>query len=442
MTKGEFNTTRTTASNSKSGHPYPIVSSSAEGFDPFLHAKLLRNLDENENSGKEQDGFRKLSYGQQWDVSVAYNAIYGESEKITAYVFHSLVNIGLALLFCGIAYVFVPIPNTKDTNWFLDEGYQNCLLKNAFVFCYLATFIGFGLHYQGPLFGEPTLRLTTYRFRRGLPKLDLYNFIKSPSFWSGKPERTNPKNVAMVSTRGYLDVLHTWYTILVCCWLLVTPEPSLYQVWLHVFGVAVSFVLDFAGWNGAYGMFSTASAIWLLAHYHEVPHHLSAFQLYVPVVYIGCGLAKLGPAWELCFPNEWTTVPWLAGNKAMLNLFYRNGTNKIETNKKEPSAYKKTDGDDEDEKTKKNSSKQVNRLDIRPTRLARNCSHIAGIVEAGAPLLLLLSRDIHDIFGVGQNLRYVGFFSLLGMHAYILLHLVRPHMYTFEVGNYYSIHFF
>jgi len=166
---------------------------------------------------------------------------------------------------------------------------------------FLATFIGFGLHYQGPLFGNPTLRLTTYRFRRGLPKLDLYKYLKSPSFWSGKPESKNCKNVAMVSTRGYFDILHTWYTIMTCCWLLVAPEPSLYQIWLYVFGVMTSFVLGRAGWNGAYSMFSTVSSIWLLAHYHKVPNHLPAFQLYLPIVNIGCDLAKLGPAWYLCF---------------------------------------------------------------------------------------------------------------------------------------------
>ena len=425
MANGGFTTTAASSSNSKSN----LVTSSAEGFDPFLNAKLLRNLGE-----KGDDGFRKLSYGQQWDVTVAYNAIYGESEKLMAYVFHCMVNVCLLIIFGGIAYFFVPIPKDTNTNyWFLDEDYQNCLLKNAFVFCYLATFIGFGCHYQGPLFGEPTLRLTTYRFRRGLPKLDLWNFIKSPSFWSGKPEPTNPPDVALVSTRGYLDILHTWYTIGVCGWLLVTPQPSLTQVWFYVFGVASSFVLDFASWNGAYGMFATVGTLWLVVHYHKVPHYLSAFQLYLCVVYIGCGLAKLGPAWDLCFPNEWTTVPWVAGNKVMRNLFYKNGTNKILPNETD---YKKTDGDEND-KTKKNSSKQeVNRLDIRPTRLAKNCSHIAGLVEAGAPLLLLISRDLGDILGVGQNtLRYVGFWSLVGMHTYILLHLVRTQC-TFQVGGY------
>ena len=100
----------------------------------------------------------------------------------------------------------------------------------------------------------------------------------------------------------------------------------------------------------------------------------------------GCGVAKLGPWWDLGFAHEWTTPPPFAGVEWLSKLFIRDAKGG----------------------------------DYRTTPLASLAAHSSAVVEFGAPLLVL--------FG-GPGLKQCGIIMLLAMHVYIVAHFAHADVY-------------
>ena len=354
---------------------------------------------------EDRERFAKLEYWKQWDCCVAYFARTGNFTALPAILFHVCCFVLHLLL---LRHIMVACAGTVREG---TDAYQDLALKNSCVLMYLAGFLAIpgGAGYTGPIYGELG-RLTLYKFRLGVPVFRLPAFGGLATKLFGR-------------TRQPLDLLHTAVTIAVSVQMLREPEPSpqLSVAFVSLY-LAVQ-VLDFALAVGNYNMLYNWPMLWICSRYVFGPERfpiLPAMQLQLLLVYLGCGFAKLGPWWEVAFGNEWTTPPPFAGRSILLNLFFQDATGMRTTKQQQPSQPSPQ------EASHKDGDRQATAYSyaFRATAFAKVSSRLTGLVELGAPLMLLFAHTL-PTSEMQETCSTAGWLILSAMHVYIVGHLAH-----------------
>jgi hypothetical protein len=344
--------------------------------------------------------FEQLSYWEQWDCCVAHFARTGNRTALPSIVFHQLC-FALHLLLLQHVMRHHSGPLESGTPQYLD-----CLLKNSCVLFYLSGFLAItgGAGYSGPMYGEAG-RLTAHKFKLGVP------VFRSPLLLGRLAGRR-----ILGETRTLVDLLHTALTVAVSLQMLREPVPGPALAGTFV-GLYLLFqLLELGQAIGNYNMLYNWLVAWICGRYalRELGGAVfPAMQLQLTIVYIGCGLAKLGPWWEAAFGNEWTSPPPFAGRSFLLDLFYRNATGK------------------------------GGACDFRPTSLSRWASRLTGLIELGAPVLLLASHSTVILPDPAHReaCRLVGWLTLTAMHAYIVSHFAHADVNALNLLTCQLLHF-
>ncbi len=342
--------------------------------------------------------FVKLSYWEQWDCCAAHFARNGNRSALPSILFHQLCfALHLALL------QYVMRTHCGDVE-FGSQQYLDCLLKNSCVLFYLSGFLAItgAAGYSGPMYGEVG-RLTVHKLKLGVP------VFRSPVL-GGLATKV------LGETRTPVDLLHTALTVAVSFQMLRDPVPNAMLAGAFVCLYLLLQLLELGQAVGNYNMLYNWLVAWICGRYalREIGGAVfPAMQLQLTIVYIGCGLAKIGPWWELAFGNEWTSPPHLAGRPVLLDLFYRNATGKSGT------------------------------YDYRPTALSKWASRATGVVELGAPVLLLMSHStaLFPDQAHRETCRLVGWLTLTAMHLYIVCHFAHADVNALNLLTCQLLHF-
>lgn len=172
-------------------------------------------------------------------------------------------------------------------------------------------------------------------------------------------------------------------------WMIVSPSPTALCGWCYLVTIVLVYILDFGEYVGMYGMYHGPWSFFMLAWCMGERGAYSMMQWLLLLLYIGCGLGKMGPWFASVFAQEWTLPPWAAKIK-LKGLLYG-----------------------------KNFPKD-NTVSMFGVALA----HLAASSEVIGPLLLLLPASV--VGGLPGSCSWpvaVGIFILIAMHFYINLHM-------------------
>ncbi|KAL1498735.1 hypothetical protein AB1Y20_014045 [Prymnesium parvum] len=306
--------------------------------------------------------FFSLGFFQQIDAAV-HHASLPDLKNLPPFV--------LGAAWCA-ANVFACVALTRQLSgaaaW--SAEFHEALLKNALAYDSLACHSGVAMMYC--LLGTREFRL---KYTRGT--------IKEPYFAAWMSRR-----------RGAVDVLMHAAFVLSRLWLLASADPSPACAAAYFGTIAWMYFFDYGEYVGAYGMYHGPWSLFILAKYSSSSgaHRASAtalMQFLLQLLYVGCGLGKMGPWFTCVFNQEWTLPPW-AKLLDLRRLLYRNDFPRDNT----------------------------------PSTAATVLSYAAGATEWIAPLLLLLSPAV--IGGDRGALTWpvaVGLSSIIAMHVYIVLHM-------------------
>jgi len=307
----------------------------------------------------DHDAFSRLPYWRQWDALVAFATATGNLSGLPMIVMHMIV----FAIHLGVFYALMTYTVPPDAPDWHDLAFKNTLVYNL-----LMNYLGLNLLYTGPMYGEiGWLRLTKRRVMSGIP---------IHRGWLGRGWLPN--------VRRWYDSLHFLALVAVCVVLLRGPPSPAAVGLLAVLTFSGCALLDIGSWIGSIGMTFHWPILWLLQRYaapSSLACALPGLQIWLLGVYMGCGIAKIGPWWELGFGNEWVTPPPFARRRFLLNLFIRDAPR-----------------------------------DFRATAFASIASHATALIEIGAPLLVLLG---------GPVLKPLGLLSLFAMHIYIVSHFAH-----------------
>jgi len=149
--------------------------------------------------------------------------------------------------------------------------------------------------------GELFLRGTAIRYRRGSIKEPLFSMLGQSRTW--------------------LDIVLNLSTVGVALKMLLTPEPSARVAAAYLACLLAQHVSDWGVSIGSFGYFHVPHAAILLYRYAvNAAGALVLTQLFLMMVYVSCGLCKMGPWFSCVFAQEWTTPPWAFG---LTNFFFK-----------------------------------------------------------------------------------------------------------------------
>ncbi|CAK0866467.1 unnamed protein product [Prorocentrum cordatum] len=247
--------------------------------------------------------------------------------------------------------------------------FSDLLMRNAFLLHYAAEYLGCTGMYSG---FSPLFPLTWYRFAPGTLKEPLFD--------------------ALGDRRTWADVCVSAANVLVPAAATALP-PSSPAVALWAGCVLLALVSDFSAYIGAMGCYyGPISAIFAHEGIHGEAGHTAALQVLLLVVYVSCGLSKMGPGFSYVAMLEWTQPSAFAGRAFWQRLFVSDAA----AQKWSPSLF--------------------------AVVLARG----AAVVEWATPLLFLCPPLVLHKVGLECLGTAPVDFALLvmcGMHAYIIFHL-------------------
>lgn len=302
--------------------------------------------------------FRSLGFFEQLDASVN-NASKPDIKNLPVFV------IGLIWWCINAAGCLFLTWYTSGAELWSTAFHEN-LLKNVIAWDAIANHHGFALFYR-PVIGSPEFNI---KFKIGSIKETMF-----PSL--------------LGSRRSMLDILlHLFYDGS-RIWLLISVEPSPLCAWCVFGSVAAIYVFDFGEYVGMYGMYHGPWSVFILAKYYSTSQApaTAVMQFLLQLLYIGCGLGKMGPWFTSVFNQEWTLPPW-ALKFNIASLLYKNDFPKDNT----------------------------------PSLIGSILAYLAASSEWIAPLLMLCTSAV---VGGPTNTAYVrlGVITLISMHLYINFHM-------------------
>jgi len=302
--------------------------------------------------------FWKLGYYEQLDAAVN-NASKPDMAILPVFI------IG-GIFWCINAAVCLAITwyCTGEQLW--SPGFHLALQKNVIAYHAIACHHGFHVCYR-MLVGGPDYKV---KFMPGSIKED---------FVTGNRRRTRFDGVMHI----IFDLSHVW---------LMISEPTSACAVLYFATTAWMYAFDHGEYIGMDGMFHGPWSVYILAEYAtggKAGAGISVLQFFLLLLYIGCGLGKMGPWFVSVFNQEWTLPPWAK----LLDL--------------KPLLY----------------TKEFPR-DNTPTPLAKVAGYFAATSEWVAAMLMMMTPAVG--FGeAGQLSPYVacGVFIIVAMHIYINFHM-------------------
>eukprot|EP00931_Biecheleriopsis_adriatica_P074836 TRINITY_DN48820_c0_g1_i1.p1 TRINITY_DN48820_c0_g1~~TRINITY_DN48820_c0_g1_i1.p1 ORF type:complete len:634 (-),score=91.04 TRINITY_DN48820_c0_g1_i1:29-1882(-) len=324
------------------------------GIDPFAVTTAKEDIDK----------LKALDFFGQLDAAVNHVL---KPQPVTLIMFvaggiwwciNAAVCVGLTLHFSGAGM------------W--TSAFHEALLKNAIAYDGIAHHVGFGVF----------IGLTSPEFKIKW----MLGSIKEPG-WPvlGRLPLIGGHRRTVVDMLGHLTF------DLARVWLIISPEPPPACGWLVLGTAAWMYLFDFGEYVGMYGMYHGPWSVFIVAKYctDQPTAATSVIQFLLILLYLGCGLGKLGPWFVAVFSQEWTLPMWAK----LINL------KRLLYNKDYP-------------------------RDNSPTVVAKLLAYTAALVETVSPLALFATASIVGA-EVGSASPYVlcGVITLIAMHIYILFHM-------------------
>jgi len=182
-------------------------------------------------------------------------------------------------------------------------------------------------------------------------------------------------------------------------WVACSPVPSPAAAWAYFITTILLLIFNYSAYIGASGMYYGPFSAYIFLKYTNTAGALSVLQLTLALLYVGCGLGKMGPWFVQVFIQEWTIPAWASFVDLKCFLY-------------------------------KDMPK-----DNTATLLAKGGSCSAASMEWLAGMLLCLPSSIvagtylesyvfEGNFGTSCSLPVAaGIFIIISMHIYIILHL-------------------
>mmetsp|Transcript_113224 Transcript_113224/g.320468 ORF Transcript_113224/g.320468 Transcript_113224/m.320468 type:complete len:574 (-) Transcript_113224:79-1800(-) len=317
-------------------------------------------------SAPDEHLFKSLPFWAQWDETVSFYLKSGSKPSTPTLIMH--------MIWCAIQWGVWYGVTVLISGGAMGEKFLFLFTRTVCLGYALTEFLGWSGMFSGPNLGnvKPPFPFTWYRFKIGTMKEPFFDFLGD--------------------TRNVFDVGLAYATVIVLLYLILTPDAGLSVclwpacVWAFFFVDFSCYVGSFGTWFGPMSLIFAASAIY-------GPHgFVAAMQLLLIMIWVGCGIGKVGAWFCNLFASEWNLPAFFAGSRCMNSLFY----------------------------------KDVDGSDYRTTKFAVLLGHCAAVVEWGGPLLLFLTDDVLEsinLGGLGFSPVNVGLFLLVSMHCYIILHL-------------------
>lgn len=260
------------------------------------HSPLPRyeESDVSSDSDEEADprGRAEAKFWWQWDRTVGLVLRTGAQSSAPRLVKHLFWAVAQWILIfcvsCASAWI-----NARRLSYSL-------LLRNAFLIHYVTEFLGCTGMYSG---FNPLFPYTWYRFAPGTLKEPLFGFLGDQ--------------------RTLLDVLLSVTNVVVPVLLAFAPEESRVMA-SFALCVFAELVFDYSAYIGAMGCFyGPISAAFAFRAVGGEDGHVAALQVILLTIYVGCGLAKMGPWFVGVTALEWTQPPPFASRPSWRRLFFQ-----------------------------------------------------------------------------------------------------------------------
>ena len=220
--------------------------------------------------------FKKLNYWEQWDALCA-----SMTEPDPNPVKLLLYFVGAALCAMNIFVVYTL------TRWaFPGASFAEAFVKNLIAWT--------GLAYQNGF--EMAIHLLTHNM--GCRTKWKLGSIKLSSFGYDATKRRSPIDLA-ISLAFSLSRLY----------MIASPRPTAMCAWTYFLATAALAATDFGQFTASYGFLHGPWSVYMLAKYTGATGALALLQLQLIVMYVGCGVGKMGPWFTQVFNQEWPRYP-------------------------------------------------------------------------------------------------------------------------------------
>jgi len=350
--------------------------------------------------------FKKLSYWDQMDAIVAQQA---RPDPMTAIAF--VLGLITALFNIGVVYLLMSYGQMLDGAG-REAEYYGVLCKTAIAWCSTSAFLGMDGMYANPVLGYSGIMRS---WQVGTAKEPFFCGVQNTP-WSFLPK--------MDFRRNLFDgpILSLAYVIS-RLWVACSPIPSPAAAWAYFTVTILLLVFNYSTYLGSSGMYHGPFSAFIFLKYTNTPGALSVLQLILSLLYIGCGVGKMGPWFVQVFNQEWTLPAWAM----LIDL--------------KPYLYKDMPKDN------------------TPTVLAKVAAFGAAASEAMAGILVCLPSSVvagtfleleleqhPDFAGYGGNgscslFVAMGIFIIVSMHIYILMHLPATDVWTLNLLPMYLVYY-
>ena len=356
---------------------------------------------------ENEEGFKKLSYWDQMDAIVADKAC-PDPKSAAVFVLGFVTSlINLAIIYALISYGQIILPGGSATAE-TDPGYHDLLCKTSIAWFSISAFLGLDGMYANPLIGFGCSSIAR-SWQIGTVKEPL--FCGRAGFWAGiLPKRDFRRNLfdgPLLSSAYIASRL----------WVACSPVPSVAAAWAYFITTILLLVFNFSAYIGASGMYHGPFSAYIFLKYTNTAGALSVLQLTLALLYIGCGLGKMGPWFVPVFVQEWTLPAW-ASFFDLKPLLYKNVPK-----------------------------------DNTTTLLAKIGGYGAACTEWLAGILLCLPTSVvagtflgsyafEGNHGTSCSLPVAaGIFFVISMHAYIILHLPISNVWILNILPAYLVYY-
>ncbi|GAB5368832.1 hypothetical protein AAMO2058_001353600 [Amorphochlora amoebiformis] len=317
--------------------------------------------------------FKQMNYWEQWDAMARHCVHNGFLEHLPLMLLHLL----WATFVCTVLY-YICDEKTRFAYSQTLDGYSGSkgfggapeIIQKAIIVYYPLEYFALAGTYSGPMYGN-VVNPFPYFWYRFMP-----GSIKEPfhPIFGGK-------------RRTIVDVVINLAFAQNTVYLLLCPSPLPKQgIYLQFFICFVIFFFDYGGSTGSLGCMNIPLVFAAAADaYTDGKCFLTGCQVVLFMVYVGCGIGKMGPWFVRQFSLEWTLPPPFSPFSIFKKLFFVN------------------------------HDAPLGAEDYNPTPLAKAMGYVAASTEWGAPLLLLLSPFSMVVTA--------GVITLIAMHVYIIFHL-------------------
>jgi len=107
-------------------------------------------------------------------------------------------------------------------------------------------------------------------------------------------------------------------------WVALSPAPSAPAATAYFLTTLFLLICNYSQYIGASGFYHGPLSVYILLKYTATPGSLAWLQVMLVLLYVGCGIGKLGPWFIQVFSQEWTMPPW-AKCLDLKRLFYKRG---------------------------------------------------------------------------------------------------------------------